>query len=50
MELAAAAWRSRPSVAQRRMLTGAAALEHLEMRRWLELWGAAIEVEHRAAP
>ena len=47
MERAASAWRSRPSVAAARTSDGEAALEHLEMRAWLELWGAVIEVEHR---
>ena len=52
MERAAAAWRARPSVAQARTISGAAALATLERAAWLELAEAAgelidIVIEHR---
>ena len=55
MEAAAAAWRSRPSIAAARTLTGQAALEVLERGAWLEQARAygdviSIEIEHRARP
>jgi hypothetical protein len=47
MDAAAERWRSRPSVAQARTMTGTDALSHLERRMWIDMWGAVIEVEHR---
>jgi hypothetical protein len=55
MELAAERWRSRPSVAQSRTMTGAAALDALEHRAQLDAQRAYgdvidIRIEHRAEP
>jgi hypothetical protein len=52
MEAAAERWRSRPSVAQGRAMTGSAALEIMENRAWLELMDLRgitidLEIEHR---
>lgn len=54
-ESAARAWHSRPSVAAARTLSGAAALDHLEMRARLDYLAAVgdlldVAIEHRAAP
>jgi hypothetical protein len=54
---AAAGWRSRPSMAAGRTMSGVAALDHLDRMLWLEYQRAAgdlitieIEIEHRVAP
>ena len=52
MDAAAERWRSRPSVAAARTLSGDAALEILENRAWLDYEEARgmvidIEIEHR---
>lgn len=52
MERAATRWRSRPSVAQSRTMTGHAALDHLERQAWLDMVEARgmvidLEIEHR---
>jgi hypothetical protein len=51
-EVAALAWRARPSVAAARTMPGRAALEHLELRALLEMQEARgrvidVEIEHR---
>jgi hypothetical protein len=54
-ESAAAAWRSRPSVAAARTMPGRAALEIIERGAWLDMMEARgrvidVEIEHRALP
>jgi hypothetical protein len=55
MELAALAWRARPSVAAARTLSGRDALDHLDRMAALECQRAygdalAVEIVHRSAP